>query len=265
MKCILKLFVLTLAAAAWASAEPHSSPVGWKLIWSDEFDRAGGIDTTKWSPCERGKADWNDTMTGDPRCFELKGGRIQLRGIANDGKDPADKAAFLTGGLTSKGKFSFRQGKIEVRARFKSAAGAWPAIWLLGADGNWPANGEIDLMEHLNFDGVVHQTVHSTYTVKIDKTGKPLQTSASPVERDDFNVYGAEWNADEVRFSINGKPTFSYPRVPAKGRDQWPFDQPFYIILSMQIGGTWVGKPDPKDYPAWVEVDWVRVYSRSLP
>jgi len=62
---------------------------------------------------------------------------------------------------------------------------------------------------------------------------------------------------------VNGNPTYRYPRVREKGEKQWPFDQPFYLLLSMQIDGGWVnsaGPTDPSHYPAWLEVDWVRVY-----
>jgi beta-glucanase (GH16 family) len=242
-------------------AEAGPKIPGWKLQWSDEFNGgASGIDPHKWTLCDRGTSDWNDTMSDDPRCLAVKGGRLQLRGFANDGKDKATRP-FLTGGVTTKKTFQFHHGKIEIRARFKNAKGAWPALWMLGVNGGWPKNGEIDLMEHLNFDDVVHQTVHSDYTLNLDRTSTPEKSLTTRIERDDFNTYGAEWDANRIVFTVNGKPTLSYPRVPEKGAAQWPFDQPFYIIMSMQIGGKWVGAPDPKDYPAGMEVDWVRVYS----
>lgn len=250
------ILLLLIASAVVASA----APAGWKLVWSDEFNRPGVIDTTKWSPCERGTSDWNDTMTRDPRCYVVKGGTLQLRGITNGGED---KVPFLTGGITSKGKFEFKHGKIEISARFKSAKGAWPALWMLGSKGGWPANGEIDLMEHLNFDGFVYQTVHSKHTHKPGGKAEPPGGGTSKINREDFNTYGAEWDADRINFIVNGKPSFTYPRVPEKGPEQWPFDQPFYLILSMQIESSWVGKADPKDYPAWMEIDWVRIYERA--
>ena len=258
MKFGLFLFCLATAHAA----DPATGMPGWKLIWNDEFN-GKSIDSGKWSPCERGKSDWNDTMTRDPRCFKIGGGTLRLIGLAND--DPAkDPSTFLTGGVTSKGKFSFTHGRVLVRARFKSARGAWPAIWMLGEKGGWPHNGEIDLMEHLNYDDKVYQTIHSHYANHIDKSQKnPPKGTTAPISRDDFNTYGADWDAEKIVFTVNGKATLTYPRVPDKGTDQWPFDQPFYLILSMQIGGGWVGKPDPKDYPAHMEIDWVRVYQKA--
>lgn len=257
--------LLFLAAAilpvTLVSAAPETFS-GWKLVWNDEFDGTS-IDATKWSPCDRGKPDWSDTMTRDPRCYAVGGGTLKLIGIVNPDTS-TDKSAYLTGGVTSKGKFAFQHGRVLVRARFKSAKGAWPAIWMLGTQGRWPHNGEIDLMEHLNFDEKVYQTIHSYYANEVDKSHKnPPKGTTAPIARDDFNTYGADWDADKIVFTVNGKPTLTYPRIAEKGPDQWPFDQPFYLILSMQIEGSWVGKADPQHYPAHLEIDWVRVYQKS--
>jgi beta-glucanase (GH16 family) len=244
----------------------HLKQSEWELVWKDDF--AGKeLDDSKWTLCKRGNPDWKNTMSDDPRLLKIKGGVLHLRGIVNDKQDK-NPAPYLTAGVTSKGKFSFQYGKVEIRARFKSAQGAWPALWMLGTDKGWPANGEIDLMEHLNFDHKIYQTVHSEYTIRIDKTNTPKKGSTAKIERDDWNTYGCEWDANKIVFTVNGKPTHTYPRVPAMGEKQWPFNQPFYFILSMQIGGSWVNGSGPTNsthYPAGMEVDWVRVYGRKKP
>ncbi len=234
----------------------------WELTWEDDFS-GDELDKLKWSLCKRGNGGWNDTMSDDPCLLRIKDGVLQLRGISNDGKD--DPSPFLTSGITSEGKFAFKYGKVQIRARFKSAQGAWPALWMMGVERGWPANGEIDLMEHLNFEDRIHQNVHTEYTIKDEDPDPPKRPSPSNINRDDWNTYGCEWNADQIVFTLNGAPTHTYPRVPEKGEKQWPFNQPFYFILSMQIGGKWVngsGPTNPAHYPAWMEVDWVRVYRR---
>lgn len=233
----------------------------WRLVWQEEFT-GNKLDDTKWTLCTRAAPDWKNTMSDDPRLLTVRDGVLHLRGIVNDNEN--DPAPYLTAGVTSKNKYAFKYGKVQISARFKSAQGAWPALWMLGSSRGWPANGEIDLMEHLNFEEKVHQTLHSEYTVKIDKTNTPKKGSTAKIKRDDWNTYGCEWDADKIIFTVNGQPTHTYPRMPDKGEKQWPFNQPFYFILSMQIGGQWVngsGATDPAHYPAWMEVDWVRVYS----
>lgn len=227
-------------------------------MWSDEFE-GHELDPEKWSRCKRGRADWSNTMSDDPRLVMLKDGILHLRGIVNDCLE-SDPSRFLTGGITSRGKFDFTYGKVEIRARFTSARGAWPALWMLGSRGRWPANGEIDIMEHLNFDHIVYQTVHSAFTRGPNAGDGPPGGGTARIDREGFNTYGLIWEEDELVFLVNSQPTHRYPRVEDLGPEQWPFSQPFYFIFSMQIGGQWVGEPDPGDYPAGMEIDWIRVY-----
>jgi beta-glucanase (GH16 family) len=252
-----------LIISAYANADTYPDPSEWELIWQDDFV-GEELDNSKWTRCKRGNPDWKNTMSNDSRLLKIKDGVLHLRGIVNDKKDE-DPAPYLTAGVAST-KFSFQYGKVQIKARFKSAQGAWPALWMLGNEKRWPANGEIDLMEHLNFDHKVYQTVHSEYTVKIDKTNTPKKGGTAKIKRDDWNTYGCEWDANKIIFTVNGQPTHTYPRVPVKGEKQWPFNQPFYFVLSMQIGGKWVngsGPTNPSHYPAGMEVDYVRVYSRK--
>ena len=248
--------VLFAAFAVPASAAPQ-----WKLVWADEFN-SPKINARYWSKIERGKPDWKNTMSSDPSLFAVKNGKLILRGKVNPNtkKDPSP---YITGGISTQGKFSFRYGKIEIRAKLGCAQGAWPALWMLPEKGGWPDAGEIDIMEHLNFDDVAYQTVHSRYTWTLKRTN-PRPGSTGKIRRDDFNVYGVEWHPDKLVFLINGKETFTYPRVPAEAKNgQWPFDKPFYVLVDMQLGGGWVessGKVNPAHLPVEMQVDWVRVY-----
>ena len=244
-----------------AQVQPESK---WKLCWGDEFS-GNELDTSKWTLCKRGRPAWRDTMSDDPRLLQIGDGVLRLRGIVNE-KNEDDSSPFLTAGVTSKNKFSFQYGKAQIRARFNSAQGAWPALWMLGTKKGWQGKGEIDLMEHLNFDNEVYQTVHSYYTLKIDKTNTPRRYVKAKIQKDAWNTYGCEWNKDQIVFTVNGKPTHTYPRMPAQGEKQWSFDQSFYFILSMQIGGSWVngkGPTNPDHYPAGMEIDWIRVYQQQ--
>ena len=237
---------------------------GWQLIWEDNFNKTT-LDTTKWTKIPQGKSDWNDQMTDEyPECFDFndKEGHIHLKGIVNNDtlKDPRP---FLTGGIYSKGKFAFQYGKIEIRAKLEAARGAWPAMWMLSESntyGGWPKSGEIDIMEHLNFDSIVYQTTHSHYTKVLAKgTDHPYYTKAN-FKPNDFNTFGLEWYPDKLVFTLNGKTTFEYPKLKNVDASQWPYDKPFYILIDQQLGGSWVGKVNTKDLPVSMIVDWVRVY-----
>lgn len=234
---------------------------GWRLVWSDEFDGTAP-DTASWSRCPAGNADWMRHMSPLDRLCRVENGQLHLHGICRpDGCD--DPRPYLTGGVQSKGKRSLQKGRIDVRARFDSAQGFWPAIWLMpDGDMPWPSGGEIDIMEHLNHDTVAYQTVHSPYTLQ-GRQPEVRNSATGAIDRDGFNVYTAIVTDSGVEFYINGRHTHTYPRLRPDREDQYPFaDHPFYVILSAQLGGSWVGRIDPAQLPAKMEVDYVRFYEK---
>lgn len=233
----------------------------WKLVWEDNFN-GSRIDSSKWTKVPAGGSAWNKHMTSDPACYRIKDGRLTLIGINNPDRS-ADSRPFLTGGIYSKGKFAFQYGKIEIRAKLGTARGAWPAMWMLAATnkhGAYPRNGEIDIMEHLNNDSVVYQTIHSYYTLDLKQDKTPPHYGTAKYKNGEYNVFGLMWYPDKIVYLLNGKKTFTYPRVSGVDPSEWPFDQPFYILIDQQLGGSWVGEVDPDDLPVKMEVDWVKVY-----
>lgn len=233
------------------------------MIWNDEFN-GKNIDLKKWSVVPRGGSHWNRYMSNESSLLELKNGNILMHGIKNPDRTK-DTSAYLTGGLYSEGKFSFLHGKVEIRAKLQSVKGAWPAFWMLGENAAWPNGGEIDIMEHLNFDGFVYQTVHSNYTLKLGIKDNPKSHATAKINLNDYNVYGLEWTADALIFSINGTTTFTYPRIETDKEGQWPFVGPMYLLIDQQLGGkgTWVGEIDDSQLPVTMWIDYVRVYQRK--
>ena len=239
---------------------PAKEP-NWVLVWEDDFTRDGFLDTSKWVRCERGKSDWARHMTIDDAGFEVKGGSLILKGISNT--NPADPVKVLTGGITTKGKFDFTYGKVEIRAQLGCIKGAWPAFWMLPSSskpGPYAHNGEIDIMEHLNFDDFVYQTIHSHYTLGLGEKTNPKYSATARHNPGEFNIYGLEWYPDTLVFTINRKATFTYPRIKTAKEGQWPFDKPFYLLVDMQLGGNWVGAIDYSQLPVQMEIDSVRIY-----
>lgn len=235
----------------------------YELVWKDDF-RGRELDSTKWSRITRGPADWRRHMSPDDALYGLRNGKLILKALENDGLVPSDTSRYLTGGVYTKGKFSVSYGKVEIRARLHGGQSLWPAIWMLPEKGRWPDDGEIDLMERLNHDDFIYQTIHTHYTQSgRPNTGVPHSVKAV-FNPDRYNVFGVEILPDRVIFSVNGNRTLEYPRLPADndsgGSSQYPFGAPFYILMDMQIGGKWVGPPDGRDLPAEMLVDWVKVY-----
>lgn len=235
----------------------------WKLVFEDDFDK-GVLDSKVWHKIDRGQCDWNNYMSTDDRCYDFRDGCLILRGIENDNLD-TDTAQFLTGGVENSGLKPFPSpARYEIRARLHACRGAWPAIWLLPFDGAkhpYPHGGEIDIMERLNGDSLAYQTVHSYYTLNLNHPEEPPHGGKGPIDPDDFNIYGVDIMPDSLVFHINGVKTLTYPRHPEKENEQqFPFLIQQYLMLDMQLGGSWVGKVHPEDLPVEMEIDWVRVY-----
>lgn len=240
-------------------SQPEEPKPEWKLVWEDDFD-APEINYEVWSRIPQGTPDWAKYQSLDDRCYEKRKSSVVLKGIVNDDND-ADSRAYLCGGLWTLGKKAFGPGRIEVRARMTSATGAWPAIWMMPfkSELGWPHDGEIDIMEHLNSDRTVYQTLHSKYIDVDGNRNNPLysrQTSVSNLN--DYHIYGVDITEDAVVFHIDGKETLSYPKNDQP--DQFPYFKEWDLRIDMQLGGSWVGPIRDVTLPVEMEVDWVRYY-----
>lgn len=235
---------------------------GWRLVWSDDF---GGneIDGTSWQRCLRYGSPWNRHMSLLDSLVKVQGGVVELWGI-NRPEGYQDSLKFLTGGLDSRGMRAIRNGRIDVRARLDQAQGFWPAIWMMPESNlPWPEAGEIDIMEHLNFDDYIYQTVHSGHIEGL-RQPKTQHDHKEKVDMTVFNVYSVEITPNEIIYYINGRRTFSYPRLDPEPEGQYPFDDyEYYMILSAQLGGHWIGPIEAEQLPVKMEVDYVRFYEKK--
>jgi len=257
---VLFLSSVLLSCQSNLSELPNLSE--WILVWEDDFDRDGVIDENVWSMFPRGLSQHQPYMSDYEALYDVKNGNLILRGMVNPGL-PGDTVPYLTGGIYSKDKKGFYHGKLEIRAKLGNARGAWPAFWLLPFDNSpWPYGGEIDIMERLNSDAFVYHTVHSYYTYNLKQTN-PKNGTTAPIRNNEYNVYGIELYPDSLVFSINGERTFIYPRIETDLEGQFPFDRPYYLLLDMQLGGSWVGPINPNDLPVEMYIDWVRFYKRK--
>lgn len=259
----ITIFSAVLLMPSMLMAQDKQRPLkGWKLVWKEDF-KGNSLDTNSWKRCRVGTSDWDRHMSPLDSLCQVKNGVLELWGIPTP-KGLNDSRPFITGGVNSKGLRSVKKGRVDVRARFGGATGFWPAIWLM-PDNNkpWPTGGEIDIMEHLNYDDIAYQTVHSSHTVQ-KREPQSKQGDNSPIDKDGFNIYSVEVYDNEIVFYINDKKTFTYPKMNPTPEGQYPFaDHPFYIILSAQLGGSWVGKVKIEELPVKMEIDYVKFYERK--
>jgi beta-glucanase (GH16 family) len=276
----------------------ESLPTGWKLVWADEFD-GKEIDRAKWDldtgngfydyDANRWISGWgNDELeyyTRDPANAFVKDGMLHLRAL----KESLHGCGYTSAKLKTRkrdGSPLFKQmyGRFEFRAKLPTGRGLWPALWMLPQDnkyGGWPSSGEIDVMEArgqesnkvlgtLHFGSRWPENTHQSHEYVLPQGG----TIA------DFHVYALEWEPGEVRWSVDGrqyaaqsfwwscgKTAGGKGIKPTKEADlfPWPapFDQPFYLVMNLAVGGKFLGNPDRTTvFPAEMIVDYVRVYEK---
>lgn len=237
-----------------------------KIIWSDEFETAGLPDSNKWS-YDTGDHGWGNNELQDYKKANLKNSRIENGILIIEAHSEAEsKKGYSSARLVTKGKGSWKYAYIEVRAKLPEGRGTWPAIWMLPENntyGGWPRSGEIDIMEHVGYDpAVVHGTVHTeAFNHSIGtEVGKQVIV---PDFNSAFHTYAINWTAEKIDFFIDGKLYFTFENTD-KSSAEWPFDQPFHLLLNLAVGGNWGGKEgvDASIWPQRMEVDYVRVYDK---
>ena len=235
------------------------NPKVWTLVFEDNFNAIGNFDNSKWSYCTRNTASWAKYLTSTSDYASLDGSNLLLK---MDNKTiSGDAVPYHSGGIQTSGKFALKYGKVEVRAKFTGGIGSWPAIWMMPespvAYGGWPNSGEIDIMEHVNNESVIHQTVHNGAVTNSNGVSSVTKSSAYNVT--DFNTYGIIWDENKIEFYLNGVLKNTYNKPANATSAQWPFDKPFYLILNQSGGAGWPGPITDSNLPFQMQVDWVRI------
>ena len=257
----------------------------WKLIWSDEFDGNGAVDTARWS-FEHGLARNEEHQYYTDRNASRENGLLVIESRRERTDNPNYKkgsslwnesrrrADYTSSSINTRGKFDFLYGRLEVRAKIPTASGAWPAIWLLGQGVDWPSCGEIDLMEYYRIDQVPHILANAAWggevpNVAIWNSARiPFTcfTDRDPAWADKFHVWRLDWDERSMRFFLDDELLNEIPMSQmingSLGGHTNPFTKPQYILLNLAIGGIHGGQPDPKAFPMRYEVDYVRVYQK---
>ncbi|HEY9118041.1 MAG TPA: glycoside hydrolase family 16 protein [Roseivirga sp.] len=238
-----------------------------KLVWQDEFDGTA-LDTTKWTAyvgdgCPEICGFGNNELqyyTDEPANINLAHGILTITALADSFKT----RAYSSAKLVTKGKGDWKYGRMEVKARIPQGRGNWPAIWMLPSEntyGGWPRSGEIDIMEHVGYDqGNMHGTVHTESFNHRKGTQKGDSVQIEDISSS-FHVYAIEWTEDKIDFFMDDEKYHTFENT-GNGSNDWPFDQSFYMILNLAIGGDWGGKMGIANdiFPNRLEIDYVRVY-----
>ncbi len=255
------LILLPAIITFFCSCSPQNrdkNSTAFDLVWSDEFS-GSNLDTANWN-IRTAQPGWVNAELQE----YVKDSTIEV----NDGllvitaKKKGD--GYISGRINSQRKREFQYGRVEFRAKLPRGNGTWPALWMLGQnidEVGWPKCGELDIMEHIGrIQNIVHGTVHNDFA-----SGDHHHTGGLKVNTasDEFHIYAMVWDADKIRFFIDDLNYYTYqPEI--KDANNWPYDQPFYIIINFAIGGNWPGfEIEDELLPQTLEVDYVRVYQGS--
>lgn len=268
-------------SAAWAidRGAADEPPKGYRLVWSDEFETDGPPNPDNWT-FERGFVRNRELQWYQPDNAFCEGGRLIIEGrrerranpdYIEGGDDWRTNRPFIeytSACVKTRGLHRWRYGRFEIRARIKTEAGLWPAIWFLGVEGPWPDNGEIDLMEYYGGKILANAAwgTEQKYKPRWDASRTPVASFKDPGWDQRFHIWRMDWDETQIKLYVDEQllntidlgetinPTDRGPRNP--------FQQPHYLLLNLAIGGEG-GDPSKTDFPTRYEIDYVRVYQRA--
>ena len=267
------------AAASWLAGLLVLTPAlarevpAWQLVWSDEFNLPNGSapDTRSWN-YDVGGHGWGNAelqyyTNNRRRNARIEDGCLVIE--AHQEAFPADGRTYdyTSARLHTAHKLDWTYGRVEARIRIPGGQGLWPAFWMLGSkffEVGWPACGEIDIMENLGGQPrTIHASLHGPeYSKDLAETAS-YSIRGVPF-RDNFHLFALDWEPSRIRISVDNT---VYLDITARGLGPdrtWVFNEPFFVILNVAVGGLWPGYPDATTvFPQRMVVDYVRVYERT--
>ena len=261
-----------------AEESPYYAPEGYQLVWQDEFDgnygyapNENGVPRTELNPDywthEVKNAGWvnhelqnyvNHKTPEGKLVTELRNGKLRITALKENGK-------VYSGRVYAKVKEGWKYGYIEACIKLPKGKGTWPAFWMMPVNfRSWPADGEIDIMEEVGYHpDYVSSSLHANAHVHSNGTQVTHEMKCAGAEGE-FHTYAILWTAKNITTYVDGKVQLSYDNR-GLGRDDWPYDDPFYVIFNLAWGGDWGGAQgvDESALPATMEVDYIRVFQKK--
>ena len=268
-KSILFASTLFLILSCNSDENQEIEQRNWELTWSDEFDGAAGAlpDASKWSfDIGTGENGWGNN--------ELQYYTNRPENISTDGTGnliiTARRESFSTSQYTSariktKGLFTQKYGRFEARLITPYGQGLWPAFWMLGSNIDevaWPQCGEIDIMElRGQLPSTVNGSLHGPGYSAANAISGSFAMEFSRFDTD-YHIFAVEWDVNKIDFFVDG---FLYKRFTKSDvPGEWVFDNDFYMLLNVAVGGNYVGSPNSgTPFPQKMTIDYVRVYSEG--
>ena len=245
------------------------------LIWNDEFDGDGAIDSEKWfhqTQLPNGNSWYNNELQHYTNRLDntyVSDGTLKIVAKKEMYTDQGHTKEYTSARLNS--KYTLTYGRVEVRAKLPEGVGTWPAIWMLGKNINepgaywqtqgygttpWPQCGEVDIMEHWGGNqNYVQSALHtpSSYGGTLNHGGQTIPNSSTQ-----FNKYSLEWTPEQMIFSVNDIVHYTYyPSI--QNSETWPFDSEQYLLLNIAIESSITSSFDQ----GIMEIDYVRIYEPS--
>lgn len=234
-----------------------------RLVMSDEFDVDGAPNPSLWSyNIGTGNNGWGNNelqyYTDRSQNIKVENGMLKITAI----KELYMGSNYTSARILTKGKYEKKYGRIEARIKMPWGKGIWPAFWMLGSNSNtviWPQCGEIDIVEYLGSNPTkIFGTVHGPGYSGGESISKGYTLPNSRFDTD-FHVFGIEWDENYINYYVDN---VLYNQItPADVPGEWVFNEPFYIILNMAVGGNLPGTPNSEtSFPQTMLVDYVRIY-----
>ncbi|WP_339243446.1 carbohydrate binding domain-containing protein [Paenibacillus sp. FSL F4-0243] len=268
--------VATSASSISGNVGPTPTNDPWTLVWGDEFNE-GSIDPTKWTydlgdGSQFNNPGWGNNekqwYTSDEKNAKVQDGNL----VITARKEAVSGKEYTSSRLKTKGLFSKKYGKFEIRAKAPTGKGYWPAIWMLPENyeyGNWASSGELDIMEGWGSrPNTVAGTIHygGEWPNNVYSGKEYVFPEGSTIEQ--FHTYSIEWEPGEIRWYVDGElfltknDWYSISNgQPANNAYPAPFNQEFHLLLNLAVGGNFDGDPTPETvFPKSMQVDYVRVY-----
>jgi beta-glucanase (GH16 family) len=250
---------------------PVRRPANARLVFRDEFN-GNALDLGKWRyDTARNKQGWfnhEKQYYSAGQNLQLSGGMLTIEARHESSSRYPDSGGqnYTSAKIVSRRAWTY--GFYEIRAKLPCAPGTWPAIWMLRQDTKkWPDDGEIDIMEQVGAEpNLIYSTLHTkAYNHTIGTQRSAQRLVATSCTR--FHLYQLDWRPDVIIIGVDGRGILRHRRQPGDGKAEWPFDQPFDMILNLAIGGEWASQKGIADaaFPQRMSIDYVRVWQAPPP